>query len=49
MIKRFEFNERTIYLIRKCLEDKMPKEGTLDEMILKRDEILNQFMRKEDK
>jgi len=47
MIKRYEFVERTIYLIREILENKLKKEDTLEEMILKRDELLKQFMHEE--
>ena len=31
MIKRHEFIERTLFLIRKLREDNLPNEGTLDE------------------
>lgn len=45
MIKRHEFVERTIYLIREILEKYLPKEATLDEMINKRDKLLQKFLK----
>jgi len=48
MIKRYEFVERTIHLLRIELENHLPKEGTLDEMVLKRDKLLHLFMHKGD-
>jgi len=33
VIKRYEFIERTLYLIRKTLEDKLSEEATLNEFI----------------
>ena len=44
MVKRYEFVDRTIFLIRQLLENKLPKEDTLDEMYMKRDKILKQFI-----
>ena len=44
MIKKFEFVERTLYLIRKLLEENLPKEATLTDMIEKRDRLLQKFM-----
>lgn len=47
MEKRYDFVERTIYLIRKLLEEQLPKEGTLDEMVIQRDKLLlYKFMHK---
>lgn len=45
MIARHDFVEKTIYLIREQLEKYLPKEGTLDEMVLKRDELLKKFIK----
>lgn len=45
MEKRFEFVDRTIHLIRKLLEDHLPKEGTLDEMVQKRNQLLEKFIK----
>ena len=45
MEKRHEFVERTIYLIRKLLEEHLPKEGTLDELIRKRNQLLEKFIK----
>ena len=45
MIKRHEFVERTLFLIRKLLEDYLPNEGTLEEMGIKRDKLLQKFMK----
>lgn len=47
MEKRYEFIDRTIYLIRKILEENLPKEATLDEMVVKRDKLLKQVMHEE--
>lgn len=33
MVKRHEFIERTLFLIRKKLSERLPDEDTLDEMI----------------
>jgi hypothetical protein len=48
MEKRFEFVDRTLHLIRELLENHLPKEGTLDEMVIKRDKLLLKFMHKGD-
>ena len=40
MIKRYEFIERVIYLLRKRLESELPEEATLDEMISYFEKIL---------
>ena len=40
MIKRYEFIERTLYLIRTKLENKLPSEGTLEEMIDKAKKLI---------
>ena len=42
MVRRFEFIERTMYLIRKELE-KLPKEDTLNEMIEKYKELIKKI------
>jgi hypothetical protein len=44
MIKRYEFIIKTLCLIGKILE-KLPEEGTLDEMVLKRNELLKKFVK----
>lgn len=49
MIKRYEFVDRTLHLLRMELENHLPNEGTLDEMVQKRDKLLNQFMHKGEK
>ena len=43
MMKRYEFIERTLYLIRKKLEENLPAETTLDEMINKAKELINEI------
>jgi hypothetical protein len=43
MIKRYDFIERTIYLIRKQLEENLPEETTLDEMVEKTKSILKKI------
>lgn len=45
MEKRYEFLERTIYLIRKLLEENLPQEGTLEEMVIKRNKLLQKFIK----
>jgi hypothetical protein len=45
MEKRFEFVDRTIFLIRKLLEEHLPKEATLDEMVQKRNSLLEKFIK----
>jgi len=45
MEKRYDFVERTIYLIRELLEEYLPTEGTLDEMVLKRNQLLRKFIK----
>jgi hypothetical protein len=45
MEKRYNFIERTLYLIRKLLEENLPEEETLDEMIRKRDRLLQKFIK----
>jgi phage regulator Rha-like protein len=45
MMKRYDFIEKTLYLIRKLLEEYLPKEATLDEMIEKRNKLLQKFIK----
>jgi hypothetical protein len=45
MIRRYEFVEKTIHLIRTLLEDRLPVEDTLEEMIEKRNKLLTKFMK----
>jgi hypothetical protein len=46
MQKKPEFIERTLFLIRKLLENGIPnEETTLDEMIDKRNKLLQKFMK----
>ncbi len=45
MEKRYEFVEKTIYLIRQLLEEHLPKEATLDEMVNKRNQLLKKFIK----
>ena len=45
MEKKKEFIERTIFLIRKLLEDHLPAEDALSEMIAKRDVLLQKFIK----
>jgi hypothetical protein len=42
MVRRYEFIIRTLCLIGKALE-KLPTEGTLDEMIIRAKEILKEI------
>ena len=43
MIKRYDFLERTIYLIREKLENNLPEEDTLEEMIRKAKELIQEI------
>jgi len=43
MIKRYDFIERTIYLIREKLENNLPEEDTLEEMIIKAKELIQEI------
>ena len=45
MIKRYDFIERTLYLMRELLEKYLPKEAPLDEMIDKRNKLLQKFIK----
>jgi len=45
MEKRYDFIERTLFLIRKLLEANLPKDATLDEMIEKRNKLLHKFIK----
>jgi len=45
MMKRYDFIEKTLYLIRKLLEEHLPKEATLEEMVEKRDKLLQKFIK----
>ena len=47
MIKRYDFVDKTLAIIRKELENNLPKEGTLDEMVEKRNELLKRVMHME--
>lgn len=42
MVKRYEFIERILFLIRKKLDD-LPSEATLDEMIEKYKELIKKI------
>jgi hypothetical protein len=45
MIKRYDFVDRIIYLIRKDLEKSLPEEDTLEEMYNCLEKILNKIVR----
>jgi hypothetical protein len=45
MIKRYDFVDRIIYLIRKELEKNLPEEDTLEEMYNRLEKILNKIVR----
>ncbi len=44
MIKRHEFIERTLFLIRKELSQQLPNEAILDDMIDKTKKIINKIL-----
>jgi hypothetical protein len=43
MIKKYQFIDRVVYLVRKWLEEILPKQGTLDEMYRHLEKILKKF------
>lgn len=43
MVKRYDFIERTLYLIRRELSEKLPDEEILDEMIKKAKDIIKEI------
>jgi hypothetical protein len=45
MIKKFDFIDKIIYLIRKELEQNLPSEDTLEEMYNCLEKILNKIVR----
>lgn len=45
MIKKYEFIEKTLFLIKKLLEENLPDEDTLGEMKDKTDNLLKEFIR----
>jgi hypothetical protein len=45
MIRRYEFIIRTLCLIGKILENSLPAEGTLDEMVRKRNLLIQKFIK----
>lgn len=45
MIKKYEFIEKTLFIIRKELEENLPDWVTLEEMIDKRNKILKNLIK----
>ena len=45
MMKRYEFIERTLFLIRTKLENNLPDEADLDEMIEKTQELIKNIFK----
>jgi hypothetical protein len=43
MVKRYEFIERTLYLVRKILSENLPDEATLEEMTNKLEELITKI------
>jgi len=43
MIKKYQFIDRTVYLVRKWLEEILPEQATLDEMYSYLEKILKKF------
>jgi hypothetical protein len=41
MEKRYEFIERSLYLLRKEMENNLPLEATLEEMLIELKKIIN--------
>ena len=46
MVGRFEFIERTLFIIRKELSENLPNEDILDEMIKKAKEIIKEIYKR---
>jgi len=44
MIKKKKFIERTLYLIKKELEENLPDEDTLDEMVTKTKKLVTKIL-----
>lgn len=44
MMRRHDFVEKTLYLIREQLEKHLPQEATLDEMIEKAKELIKKVL-----
>ena len=45
IVKRHDFIERTLFLLRKLLEEHLPEKAILDEMVDKRDKLLQKFLK----
>jgi len=45
MEKRYDFIERSLYLLRKEMENNLPLEGTLEEMLEELKKIINQLFK----
>ena len=45
MIKKSKFIDRTLFLLRKIMEENLPDEATLDEMIEKLNKLLRNFIK----
>jgi hypothetical protein len=45
MVKRYEYIERILFLIRKKLEENLPEETTLEEMINKTREKIKEILK----
>jgi hypothetical protein len=43
MIKKYQFIDRVVYLVRKGLEEILPEQATLDEMYFYLEKILKKF------
>jgi len=43
VIKKYQFIDRTVYLVRKWLEEILPEQATLDEMYSYLEKILKKF------
>lgn len=44
MVKKYDFIDRVLFLIRKKLEEDLPKEATLDEMIQKYEKLIKEIL-----
>jgi hypothetical protein len=45
MMRKYEFVDKTIHIVRERLEKGLPEEDTLEEMILKAKELLKDILR----
>jgi hypothetical protein len=48
-MKRYEFVEKIVYLVREKLENNLPNEGSQNEMIIKAKKLLEKILKENEK